>query len=125
MEYLVVVLKNSVFPNGYRPTHHNFDVDSGTGSGFEVRFNYPRQVFRSDFTAKWIWEDLGRNASKKWVGMTFKVKNIEVLRRRSKYALPCNNQWTQDDDKIMERIAQHIQCNPSHWNMKIPRNITI
>ena len=122
VEYLVVVLKNSVFPNSYRPTHHNFDVDSGSGSGFEVRFNYPRQVLRSDFTAKWIWEDLGRNASKKWVGMTFKVKNIEVLKRRSKYATPCNDRWHHDDDKIMEQIAQTIQCNPSHWKMKSPIN---
>ena len=122
VEYLVVVLKNSIFPNGYRPTHHNFDVDSGVGSGFEVRFNYPRQVFRSDFTAKWIWEDLGNNASQKWVGMTFKVKNIEVLRRRSKYAFPCNNDWTHDDDKIMENIAQTIQCTPSHWELNNHEN---
>ena len=118
IEYLVVVLKNSIFPNGYRPTHHTFDADSGKGGGFEVRFNYPRQVFRSDFTAKWIWENLGNNATDKWVGMTFKVKNIEVLKRRSKYGLPCNKDWKHDDEKIMESMIQKLQCEPPHWNVK-------
>jgi hypothetical protein len=118
IEYLVVVLKNSIFPNGYRPTHHTFDANSGKGGGFEVRFNYPRQVFRSDFTAKWIWEGLGHNATDKWVGMTFKVKNIEVLKRRSKYGLPCNKDWKHDDEKIMEEMIQKLQCVPPHWNVK-------
>jgi hypothetical protein len=108
IEYLVVVLRNSIFPNGYRPTHHNRDVNSGKGGGFEVRFNYPRQVVRSDFTAKWIWENLGNNASKKWVGMTFKVKDIEILKRRSKPGLPCNLDWKHDDEKIMEEMMQTL-----------------
>lgn len=123
IEYLVVVLKNSIFPYGYRPTHHTFDPDSGDGAGFEVRFNYPRQVFRSDFTAKWIWEGLGYNATHKWVGMTFKVKNIEVLKRRSKYGLPCNKDWKHDDEKIMEEMIRKLRCKPPHWNVKNQKNV--
>ena len=114
VEYLVVVLKNSIFPHGTRPTHHNFNISTGRGGGFEVRFNYPRQVFRSYFTAKWIWESLGYNSSNKWIGMTFKMKNIEALKRRSKYALPCNNDWKHDDEKIMDEIIKRIQCKPPH-----------
>ena len=121
IEYLVVVLKNSIFPYGFRPTHHNFDPKredfNGRGSGFEVRFNFPRQVFRSDFTAKWIWESLGNNASNKWVGMTFKVKDIEVLKRRSKSGLPCNSEWQHDDQKIMKEIIRIVQCKPPHWDV--------
>jgi hypothetical protein len=123
IEYLVVVLKNSIFPNGYRPTHHNFDVNSGKGGGFEIRFNYPRQVVRSDFTAKWIWENLGHNASKKWVGMTFKVKDVEILKRRSKPGLPCNLDWKHDDEKIMEEMIHTLQCRPPHWNVETDRDI--
>ena len=114
VEYLVVVLKNSIFPHGYRPTHHNFDIDTGRGGGFEVRFNYPHQVFRSYFTAKWIWEPLGYNYTKKWIGMTFKMKNIEVLKRRTKQLLPCNSEWKHDDEKIMDEIIKRINCRPPH-----------
>ena len=97
---------------------------SGSGKSVTVLswLRNVKKVFRSDFTAKWIWEDLGNNASQKWVGMTFKVKNIEVLRRRSKYAFPCNNDWTHDDDKIMENIVQTIQCTPSHWDLNNHEN---
>ena len=38
--------------------------------------------------------------------LTFKVKNIEVLKRRSKYGLPCNKDWKHDDEKIMEAIEE-------------------
>ena len=117
VEYLGVVLHNLIFPDGFRPTHHTFDINSGTGSGFEVRFNFPHQVFRSDFTAKWIWEPLGHNASNKWIGMTFKIKNVEVLKRRSKFGIPCNKDWQHDDQKIMEEIVRIIQCKPPHWDI--------
>ena len=118
VEYLVVVVKNSIFPQGYRPLHHDFNPNTGKGGGFEVRFNYPRQVFRSYFTAKWIWESLGHNATKKWIGMSFHMKNIEVLKRRSKYYLPCNSEWRYDDEKIMNVIIDKIQCKPPHWDIK-------
>ena len=87
------------------------------------RFNYPRQVVRSDFTAKWIWENLGHNASRKWVGMTFKVKDVEILKRRSKPGIPCNLDWKHDDEKIMEEMIQTLQCRPPHWNVEMHRNI--
>ena len=123
VEYLVVAMKNSIFPHGYRPMHHDFDASTGKGGGFEVRFNIPGQVFRSDFTAKWIWESLGHNASRKWVGMTFKLKNVEVLKLRSKSSIPCNSEWQQDDQKIKEAIMSSTRCKPPHWNITTDRNI--
>ena len=123
IEYLVVAMKNSIFPQGSRPMHHDFNPSSGKGGGFEVRFHFPRQVFRSDFTAKWIWESLGHNASRKWVGMTFKLKNVEVLKRRSKSSPPCNSEWQQDDQKIMETITSSTHCKPPHWNTSTDQNI--
>ena len=41
IEYLVVTVKNSIFPYGFRPTHHDFDISTGKGSGFEIGFNFP------------------------------------------------------------------------------------
>ena len=77
VEYLVVTIKNSIFPYGFRPMHHVFDPETGTGTGFQTILNYPHQIMRSQFTAKWIWDSLGENATQKWVGMRFKIKNIE------------------------------------------------
>ena len=121
--YLVVTVKNSIFPYGFRPMHHDFDVSTGRGGGFEVRLHFPHQVLRSDFTAKWIWESLGHNASHKWVGMTFKVKTIEVLKRRSKTSDPCNSEWRRDDQKIMEEIMTKTECRPPHWKIHSDLNV--
>ena len=80
-------------------------------------------VFRSDSANKWIWEPLGRNASKKWVGMTFKTKSIEVLKRRSKSTLPCNSDWRNDDQKITQEIMRTAQCKPPFWDTNSELNV--
>ena len=120
--HLAVTIRNSIFPFGFRPPHHDFNISTGRGGGFEVRFNLPRQIFRSDLTNKWIWEPLEHDATKKWVGMTFKVKTIEVLKRRSKSAFPCNDDWRNDDQKIIQEILRKVQCKPPFWNTSAELN---
>ena len=118
VEFFAVRIKNSIFPYGFRPPMHDFDPSKGRFfGGFEVRLSYPHQLFRSDFANKWRWDLLDNNASLEtlqsmWVGMTFNVKNIETIKRRSKRKDPCNNNWQFDDEEIMQKLFKAAQCKP-------------
>ena len=118
VEFFIVRIKNSIFPYGFRPPIHDFYPSKGRlFGGFEVRLSYPHQVFRSDFANKWRWDVLDENGTlekmqKMWVGMNFDVKHIETLKRRSKSSLPCNNNWQNDDEQILERLFEAADCKP-------------
>ena len=118
VEFFIVKIKNSIFPFGFRPAHHDFYPSRGRFSGgFEVRLSYPHQVFRSDFANKWRWNELDKNGSiekmkKMWVGMSFDVKHIETLKRRSKSSLPCNEDWQNDDQQILGKLFEAAKCKP-------------
>ena len=121
IEFLAVRVKNSIFPFGFRPPQHDFDPERGRFfGGFQVTFNYPRQIFRSGFATKWRWNLLDPNGTlgamqKKWVGMNFEVKNVETLKRRSKSRLPCNDAWRNDDEEIIRKIMKTVNCRPPFW----------
>ena len=124
VEFLAVQIQNSIFPFGFRPPQHDFDPSRGRFlGGFEVRFHYPRQVFRSDLAHKWIWKLLDENGTlevmqRKWVGMNFEMKNVETLKRRSKSSLPCNDDWWNDDEAIAQKIMKTVNCKPPFWSKK-------
>ena len=122
IEFLAIRIKNSIFPFGFRPPQHDFDPSRGRFfGGFQVTFNYPRQIFRSGFANKWRWNLLDDNGTldvmqKKWVGMNFEVKNVETLKRRPKSSQPCNDAWRNDDEEIIQKIIAAVKCKPPFWS---------
>ena len=99
-----IILKNSIFPNGIRPTMRLF----------YVAFHYPNQIFRSFSNAYYQWSD--RNDSKKYYQMRFIINSMEVLRRRQKYNQPCYDEKLNYDNMIVEDAVRKIGCNPPYYN---------
>ena len=77
---------------------------------FAIFIHYPKQLF---------WSPLRKFYHKvknqtRLSTMNFKIKNMEVLRRRNKHVKPCNDEWN-DDTKILETIAEKAGCTPPYW----------
>ena len=49
--------------------------------------------------------------------MLFTVKHTELLKRRNKFASPCNPDWKNDDENIMQEIITRVGCRPPHWKI--------
>ena len=104
-----------IFPNGKRSVIPNFDGSDINKGGFSVFFHLPGEHFRSYFDKKYSWAPR-ENTSNNY-DMMFSVKNTEVLKRRNKFASPCNPDWENDDDIIMGKIMASIGCQPPHWKL--------
>ena len=50
-------------------------------------------------------------------GITFHVKEIEILRRRNKPTTPCINSYRNGALPILEYAARRIQCVPNGWEI--------
>ena len=49
--------------------------------------------------------------------MLFTVKHTELLKLRNKFASPCNPDWKNDDENIMQEIITRVGCRPPHWKI--------
>ena len=129
--YFSINLRSHIFPNGIRPPRADFDVKSGTGSGFYVSFHYPYQFFRADRTIKRTWDPLFHthdNYSKEKLGpkwknyeMRFRFSDMSISKMRyrsnwqSKAQPNCNPDWTKDDQVCMSAIMERAGCNLPYW----------
>jgi hypothetical protein len=106
----------NIFPSGKRPSFPNFHGSNISGGGFSVFLHLPGEHLRSYFDKKHTWANRQNNTNN--YDMIFTVKNMEVLKRRNKFTNPCNTNWENDDESVMESIMNGIGCTPPHWKLK-------
>ena len=122
-----ILLNNTVFENKKRPMKKDF----------EILFHYPNQILRRT-TAQSLWanesallnqactEEKSRPTVcpyyKRSYTTTFKVDNVQVMRKRNKPKVMCIENWKNDDVELRTLISKRLKCQPTHW--KLGLNIT-
>ena len=94
---IAVEFKNSIFPNGSRPTLH----------GFQVFLHYPNQFLRSIGTKIYAWEAKSKDD---YYTMAFSLTNMEVVKRRSKSTDQCSQRWRNYDEQILVDHVKKVGC---------------
>ena len=108
-------MNSSIFPNGKRAAYPSFDGSNLDAGGFMAFLHYPGEHFRSYFDKKYSWPERINNT--KNYDMVLTVKNMEVLKHRNKADKPCNQDWKNDDDIVMQKIMHRVGCKPPHWKI--------
>ena len=111
IQYAAFQFSTSVFHNGYSPNYYDLIIE----------FEYPNRLYRSQasfFSPQWILEN---GTVPKHRRLTYRLKNMEVLRRRHKRGKDCVD--TEDfDSKIREDIMLEVGCRPHYYiSSKIER----
>ena len=95
INYFKAHFKQNMFPNSIRPSYQRF----------VIIVHQTQQIFQSARNAIHNWQP---RADSKYIGMKFRMKNIEVLRQRNKQSKPCiedsHNQdslWLHDKIKVI------------------------
>ena len=65
-----------------------------------IYLNYPKQVMRAIKLESY---NLGTQSNK--YKTKFVINNMEVIKRRNTRTKPCNEAYKQDDDVILQRLA--------------------
>ena len=97
------IFNNSVFANGRNPVKNDL----------LVMFQYPNRLYRSHgsfFDLHWDHDDAFEGHR-----ITFKLKDMEVLRRRNKKSKPCFD-MDDYDTSVLEEIVSDIGCRPHYLN---------
>ena len=103
MQGATIMLRNSMFYDGQRPTNGQF----------QVFFSYPNQLYRSISSRFYRWPARTNESSKDYI-MRFTLKSMEVHRKRQKKNNHCYS-MVDYDRKIMETIIEESGCKPSMW----------
>ena len=96
-----VLLRNEVFLR--TKTTKNYE--------FMTFLHYPNQLLRSVGSMKYKWEAKSPNAS---IDISFRVKDMEILHRRNKFNMPCNENWENHDKMIIENHLADKGCRPPY-----------
>ena len=72
--------------------------------------HYPNQMLYSTHTLKYAWPQ-NRDKNESYI-MRFKIKGVELVRRRQKKNSPCNENWEDYDYEIIENHIQKVGCRP-------------
>ena len=122
-----ILLNNTVFENKKRPMKKDF----------EILFHYPNQILRRT-TAQSLWSNVSVLLNKpcteeksrptvcpyyqRSYTTTFKVDNVQVMRKRNKPKVMCIENWKNDDVEFRTLISKRLKCQPNHW--KLGLNLT-
>ena len=122
-----ILLNNTVFENKQRPMKKDF----------EILFHYPNQILRRT-TAQSLWSNESVLLNKpcteeksrptvcpyyqRSYTTTFKVDNVQVMRKRNKPKVICIENWKNDDVELRALISKRLKCQPNHW--KLGLNLT-
>ena len=72
--------------------------------------HYPKQLMRSTALD---WEHLGMHSER--FSKVIYVDNVEVIRRRNTHNTPCDENYKQEDDLIIKRLAEQEGCSAPYW----------
>ena len=100
-----LVVQNRIFPKGVRPVVY----------GFRIFFHYPKQISRSIQTTKHNWPLQQEDST---YHMRFNVDGMEVLKRRNKRNVPCNEDWQNYDDRVMDQHVKTVGCRCPYQNTR-------
>ena len=93
-----ILLSNSVFPNGIRPSY----------KGLRIYFHIPQQFLLSESWKMWVWPN---RASKESYKMRFLIKSITIMRKRNKDEQKCNQHENDYDDWVIRVHKNRTKCN--------------
>ena len=97
LETFRVLLSNSIFPNGIRPTYN----------GLMTFVHLPHQFLLSKHTETRIWPVRTRNEVYK---MRSLIREVTIETRRNKKDSPCNQHWKEYDNWVIQRHKNEIGC---------------
>ena len=103
----------------------DYDTSFGENNSLDlsVYLHYPKQLIRTNTLVeeKRLGEDTYLRNGITTTTIDIMVQNIEVVRYRNKRLEPCDTEWKEDDDKILNQLIQDVGCRPPHWyvNMEV------
>ena len=109
LEGFDVHINNSIFPTGSRYDYRDY-------SDIVTYIHYPGQRYTAYYTFKNDF-DSRKNENSSYE-MIYKVRNIDVISRRNKIDEPCEEDWKNFDQKIMEKRMNDVGCHPPHWKLE-------
>ena len=112
IQSLDVVIKKNIFEAGSLPTRHQ--VVSGK-SQFSLGLTYQNQFFPllngKDKNLE------SQNIANTCLNFSFRIRGMEILKRRNKQDDPCNEYIDQDAEKVLDDAAVKLRCKPPYWDV--------
>ena len=100
IEFFYFLANSNIFPSGFRPAKYSL----------MAILHYPNQMLYSSKMVKFAWpQDRQKKDS---YAMRFKMRKVEVLRRRQKRGIGCNEDWKQYDSTVIKSHIKNIGCRP-------------
>ena len=97
IEGFAIHISNSIFPKSVRPRKWDF-----------VTFlHYPNQLLLSLPSVKYNWKATTNTST---YNMKYVINGMELLKRRQKDTDPCNENWKQFDDSVVEKNIEKVGC---------------
>ena len=81
---------------------------------FSIYLSYPNQIMRAYPIMQLEKIQLRANSS----SFKIMVHSIEVIQRRNKYNLPCDEQWKDVDNQIKDELVAKIGCRHEFWTSR-------
>jgi hypothetical protein len=105
LEIFRILLSNKIFPNGVRPTYYSL----------KTFVHLPKQFMLSMYTQGWNWPYRSKHERYK---MRLVLNAIEIVRRRNKKEQPCNENWKDYDDWVINRFRNKNKCNAPYYEQE-------
>ena len=93
-----ILLSNNIFPNGERPTYHDF----------KAVYHLPNQYILAGENTKYVWPYRAANESYK---TRFQIGEITIVRKRNKQEHRCIESCNAYDNWVMKFTKNDIKCN--------------
>ena len=106
IDEVYIAINNSIHPNGLRKAIGQFFI----------MFHYPDQITRGLSNLRYTWP-LKTNQMRDYYSMTFKISNVEILKRRKNGKGPCYY-WQDYDLTTVEDVMDSVGCRPPYWKSR-------
>ena len=111
VQNVFIKIRSNIFWNEVRPSV----------AGFSVMMHYPNQILNAFDSLRNDWPNRQRKPNDSYF-MIFKIKSVEVMKRRNSRYHKCNENWKTDDSDVFKQFISGIQCKtPYHsWDAHYP-----
>ena len=92
------LISNDIFPDGLRPVE----------SDLKTFVHLPNHFLLSKYNKKWEWPFKSRFETYK---MRFIIRSLDIVTKRNKDDLPCNEHWKDYDDWVVQSFKNETGCN--------------
>ena len=108
---MFIKIRSDIFSSGVRPSL----------VGFSVMIHYPNQILTAFDSLRNDWPNRQHKPATSYF-MIFKLKSVEVMKRRNSRINKCNEKWKTDDSDVFKQFVSGIQCKtPYHiWDTHYP-----